>query len=1138
MLTFLTPTRQEETNKPQEKNRLGMSRKKLSVRFNLLFLLLSVALCDVYGEAYAQDITLSYKNEKLDVVLKSISKQSGYRLFYNSSLLKESRPVTIQVNKSPLKQVMDQVFANQPLTYTLEGKSMVIRAGADKKNAPSKLASAPIQETITGTVSDSLGSPLAGVSVKLKGTNVATSTDAQGRFELTGASAGTATLVFSLIGYRSRELVYNGTPVQIKLVEEPAGLDEVVVVGYGSVRKADLTGAVATVNAEQIRQVNGISNVAQALQGQAPGVQVNQASGQPGEGMKIQIRGLNSIGASNAPLYVVDGLPLDNLSAQLNPEDIENISVLKDASSTAIYGSRGANGVIMITTKKGISGKTRVGYNGYIGTQWLRKRIDLIDATQFANLQNEVAANDGNPLPWSAEQIQALGRGTDWQDLVYRTAMMQNHDVNISGGNERTKYFTSFGYFNQDGIIRNSGFERLSFRTNIEHQLLDKLTLATNVSLQNAKYNRAQYESADGGGGIPWATIVMPPTLGVYDEQGNYTRFTGVSWGETNPVGISDNWNSVSNNLRVIGNTNLAYEIVSGLKIRLSAGVDHGYTKSDQYFPGNISLGQRTDPDGNSIFGVASKNYGSSTTFVNENTIEYQKAFDAHKLDLVAGFTYQTSKGDGLNSGNGVGFLSDIYETNNIGSAIVRALPSSTFSDNKLISYLARANYNYDDRYLLTLTGRYDGSSRFGANNKFAFFPSAAIAWNINQEEFLSDNETISLLKVRGSFGRSGNQAITNYRTLANVANTDVIFDNQINTGFFLSALENPNLKWETTQQLDLGLALGLFENRIQFEADYYYKRTTDLLLNVTLPGSGGFPSVLQNVGAVQNRGFEFQLAVQPNLGEKLQWTSTLNVSANRTKVLDLGNDAYGNPITFQEINTGGNWFPTIVGQSMMQLYGFTVEGIYQTDQEAIDNGEPSKRAGDYRFKNWDGEGIVNDTEDRTVLTRLEPKFTFGFNNKFQYKNFDLSMLIVGSYGNDIVNEFRKYNVSLNGRWTPTREAYENRWTGPGSQGNFDRPSENSGSPIRDYANSLWVENGSYLRLRDITVGYTLPEAWSSQLKISRLRVYCSAQNLLTLTSYSGYDPEVSWGAASVNGWDRGNYPAAKSVTAGLRVDF
>lgn len=1099
-------------------------------------ILLCILLCDLSAKTFSQQISVSFKKEKLEVILKSISQQSGYRLFYNSKLLKESIPVTVDVKNTSLKNALDLIFLKQPLTYKIENKSIII----NRNIKASENISTPVknQEVVSGSVVDTLGRGLVGVSVKLKGTTNATSTNAEGNFRMAVPREGKLLFVFSFLGYRSQELDYSGGTIHVKLIPEVSDLEEVVVVGYGTVKKSDLTGSVSTVNAEQIRQVNTISNVAQALQGQAPGVRVNQASGQPGEGMKIQIRGTNSLGASNDPLYVVDGMPLDAMSAQLNPEDIESISVLKDASSTAIYGSRGANGVIMIATKKGKNGKTRVSYNGYYGTQKLRKRMDLINASEFANLQNEVARNDNKPLPWTDEKIKGLGEGTDWQDLVYQTAPVQNHDLSLSGGNDNTKYFTSFGYFDQEGIIRNSGFERLSFRGNIEHKVLDKLTFSTNFSLQNSKYNKAQYESADGGGGIPWSTIVMPPTLGVYDENGNYTKFTGVSWGETNPVGISDNWKNVANNLRLIGNTNLVYEIMEGLKVKLSAGIDHGYNKSDVYYPGNISLGQRTDTNGKPIFGVANKEYGSSTTFVNENMLEYQKSFGNHKIDAVAGFTYQTSKADGLNSGSGVGFLSDIYENNNIGSAIIKALPSTSYRDNKLLSYLGRANYSYDNRYFVTLTGRYDGSSRFGAKNKFAFFPSAALAWNVSQEQFLKDNGTLSLLKIRTSYGKSGNQAINNYQTLANISNTDVIFDNQINTGFVISALQNPNLKWETTQQFDVGLDMGFFNNKVQMVVDFYHKRTHDLLLNVTLPGSGGFSSVLQNVGIVQNRGFEFQISAQPKLGDNLKWNSSLNLSANKTKVLDLGNDAYGKPISFKEINTGGNWFPTIVGQSMMQLYGFTVEGVYQSDQEAIDNGEPSKRTGDYRFKNWDGQGVVNDTDDRTVLTRLEPKFTFGFNNKFEYHNFDFSFLIVGSYGNDIVNEFRKYNISLNGNWTPTREAYDNRWTGPGSDGDFDKPSAKSGSSIRDYANSLWVENGSYLRLRDVTLGYTLHDNLAKRLRLAKVRVYMSAQNYLTLTSYSGYDPEVSWGAASVNGWDRGNYPSSKSITAGVRVDF
>lgn len=1002
----------------------------------------------------------------------------------------------------------------------------------------SKVNENNFQDVITGNVTDISGVALSGVSVKIKGAKGGTSTDSKGGFKMNKPKQENIILIFSLIGYQTQEVVYTELPVKVIMTMKVSTMNEVVVVGYGTVKKSDLTGSVSTISSEQVTQVKGVSNIAQALQGQAAGVRVNQASGQPGEGMKIQIRGTNSLVANNEPLYVVDGLMLDGLSAQINPDDVESISILKDASSTAIYGSRGANGVIMITTKKGLSGKPRVSYNNYFGAQNLRKKIDVINATDFATLQNEVAANDGKPLPWTAAQISALGKGTDWQDLVYRTAAQQDHNLNISGGNQDTKYYTSFGYFDQDGVIRNSGFQRMSLRANIEHKLFEKLNLSTNFSIQNSIYNRAQYQSADGGGGIPWSSMVLPPTMQVRDANGNYTKFTGVSWGETNPVGLSENWKDKNVKLRLIGNVALAYQIIDGLKLKLSAGLDQSYDKFDTYYPGNISLGQRI-VDGKPVFGVGGRTYRNSTTFINENILEYQKQFgNKHKLDAILGLTYQRSNFDELSSGFAVGFANDTYETFNLQSAVTKALPSTGYGDNKLLSFIARANYTYDNKYFVTVAARRDGSSRFGANNKYAFFPSVALAWAVSQEDFLKDNHTLSNLKIRASYGISGNQAIDNYKTLANVAGANVILGNQINSGFVLAALPNPNLKWETTRQFDIGLDIGLFKNKVQIVADYYHKRTKDLLLNVDLPNSGGFSTVLQNIGVVQNKGFEFQISAQPKIAEQLKWNTSFNINFNRTKVLDLGKDAYGNPITYKEINVGGNWFPTIVGQSMMQLYGKTVEGVYQTKQEAIDNGEPSKNPGDYRFKNWDGKGLVVDKEDRTVLSHLEPKFTFGFNNGFSYKNFDFSFMIVGSYGNDIVNEFRKYNISLTGKWAPTQEGFDNRWKGPGQGNRFDKPSENSGGGIRDYANSLWVENGSYLRLRDVTLGYTLPATLLSKLRISRVRVFVSAQNYLTLTKYSGFDPEVSWASAAVVGWDRGNYPSTKSITGGIKIDF
>lgn len=1106
----------------------------------VLFLMIFFSHLHVFS--YGQQVTLNVNNASLLEVLDELQKQTGYDFLYNSSEINTKSKITIRIEKKDVSEALGVLLPPKNLTYEIDNNTVLIksRKGSDKSYLSSSLIKVQRQElTLRGAIKNNNGEVISGATISLKGTQVATSSSDNGEFEIK-TSSDEGVLVISSVGYQSKEVRYvEGSFLNVVLDAQVDDLDEVVVIGYGTLRKKDLTGAVSNVNSEKLTQVKAVSNVAQALQGHASGVRVNQASGQPGEGMKISIRGLNSLGASNDPLYVVDGMPLDNLSNQINPDDIENITVLKDASSTAIYGSRGANGVIMITTKSGKAGELRLSYNNSLGLQNLRKKVDLLGAQDFARLQNEVAKNDGETLPWTESQIAELSSGTDWQDLVYRTAMLHSHNVNVSGGSDNTRYYTSFGYYDQDGIIKNSGFKRYSFRGNIEHDLFEKFVLKTNFSVQNSAYKKAQYESADGGGGIPWSTMVMPPTIGVYDDNGEYTKFTGVSWGETNPVGISDNWRNLSNNLRLIGNLSIDYEIAQFLTFKTSLGLDAAYNKGDSYYPGNISLGQKTDKSGDPIFGVGSKSFNNLITLVNENVFEFKQEWNQrHKLDAVAGFTFQSTKTDNLNSGSGMGFLSDIYENNNLGSAIIKALPTTGYGDNKLISYLARANYNYDDRYLLTVTGRYDGSSRFGANNKFAFFPSVAVAWNLTQERFLRDNPFISLLKTRVSYGHTGNQAIGNYQTLANISDRNVVFDNQLQTGFFLSSLENPDLKWETTKQFDVGVELGILNDRLSFVVDYYHKNTDDLLLNVTLPGSGGFSSVLQNVGKVQNKGGEFAVIARPNLGDSFLWESTLNISTNKTKVVDLGVDAYGNPITYKEIGAGGNWFPTILGESMMQLYGYTVEGVYKTDQEAIDNGEPSKKAGDYKFKNWDGEGVVNDADDRTVISRLEPKFTFGFNNRFQYKDFDLSMLIVGSYGNDMVNEFRKYNITLNGKWVPTVDAYNNRYQGDQSSAKYDEPSDKSGSAVRDYANSLWVENGSYLRLRDLTVGFTFSADKLPNTRLNKIRVYLSAQNYLTLTKYSGYDPEVSWGAASINGWDRGNYPAFKSITGGIQVQF
>ncbi|MBO9637071.1 MAG: TonB-dependent receptor [Siphonobacter aquaeclarae] len=1071
-------------------------------------------------------VSIRAENRPLKNVLGQLEKETQVRFTYSPKAIRADRPASVTAVNQSLGQVLPVLLDPLGISYRVTGPHSIVLNTKEEVPAETEPArQVPVDRILTGRVSDTQGNGLPGVNVVVRGTQRGATTGENGNYRLE-IPDGPATLVFSSVGYLTREVSADGrTSLDISLEADVRALNEVVVVGYGQVKKSDLTGSVSSISSKNITQVKAVSNIAQALQGQAAGVQVIQRSGQPGEYVSIKIRGTNSIAGGNDPLYVVDGLPLDGLSAQLNPDDIEQIEVLKDASATAIYGSRGANGVVLISTKKGKEGKVQVTYNGYLGVQTLRRKIKLINARQFGQLQNEVATNDGQKLPWTASQLDSLGTGTDWQDLVYRPARVQNHDIALSGGSASTRYYTSFGYFDQDGIIENSNFRRLSFRGNLDQKINEKLDVNVSLSLQQSRYFQADYPSADGGG-VPFQTMVMPPTVSVYSPGGDYTRFTGVSWGTTNPVGTArEKWNP-SLNLRILGNAALSYQIIKGLKLRLSAGLDNNWNKNDSYIPATISQGA---PNGR-----ASKSYSNSMTFVNENLLTYARQAGKHTFDVLGGITFQSNKSENLSSGTAIDFLTDLYQNNNIQSANTKAQPSTGYSDYTLVSYLGRLNYNFGGKYFATVTGRYDGSSKFGENNKFAFFPSGALAWRVSEEPFMKSLPSLSNLKLRASYGKSGNQAISAYQTLANLSNVSVTFNNQVNVGYVQGALENRNLKWETTAQLDLGIDIGLFNERVQFTADYYNKKTTDLLLNVTLPPTSGFGSVLQNIGAVRNRGFEFQLTTQNTTGD-VKWSSVLTFSHNRTKVLDLGKDASGKPLTYKEVGTGGNWFPIITGQSMMQLYGYKVLGIYQSDEEAKTNGEPTKKAGDYKFQNTDGNSVI-DGNDRITLTRLEPKFTFGFNNTISYKQFDLTLLFVGSYGNDIVNEFRKYNITMNGRWTPTLEAFNGRWTGTGNQ--FDRPSANSGSAIRDYANSLWVENGSYLKLRDITLGYSLSKELLRSLKIASARVYVSAQNYLTLTKYTGYDPEASWSAASINGWDRGVYPSMKSITGGVKINF
>lgn len=1083
-----------------------------------LLFITALSSISLFSYAQHQQVRLTGSNVTLKTAFKQIEQQTKLFVDYNTQEVNDSRVLTKLPKNSNVKEVMEQLLEGSGCSITFSNGHIIINKQARTVSSTKK---------ISGVVKDETGEPVIGANVVVKGTTNGTVTDMNGRYSLEVPEGGV--LQISYIGYNTQEVkVGSGDVVNVSLREDSEALDEVVVIGYGTVKKSDLTGAVGSVQMKDVSQV-GITSADRALQGQIAGVQVNARTGQPGESMMIRVRGSNSLAGGNEPLYVIDGMPVEKMNSDINPEDILSMEVLKDASSTAIYGSRGANGVVMITTKRGRTGDTVLEYNGYVGVSSLRKKLDLLGKDDYIAMVNEVSQNDGNGIAITPEQA-ALLPNNDWQDLAYQTALTHSHQVSVSGGTDKTKLYSSLNYMNQEGIIKGSDYNRFALRINGDQKLARNLSLNASIAYSYGTQNTAN-SNADGWGAIAYTAMVMAPIQEIRDADGKYTNFSGTPWGGTNPVGMAELYKNKTVNSRLLANMSLIYEIIDGLTFRVNAGAEVNAGSSDRYIPIGLSAGGKLDGD-------ASKSKSNYYTIINENILTYDKRFDKnHALNLMGGVTFQTYQYNDL-GGSGTGFLRDVYETNNLGVASTPGTPSSGYSDYRMASFLGRANYNLMERYLLTVTARYDGSSKFSKNHKFAFFPSAALAWRLSEENFMQDIDWLSNLKLRASIGQTGNQSISPYQTFARLGTSGPIFGDGKDIGFGLSSMANDDLKWETTTQTDIGVDFGFFSNRLNIGFDYYWKQTRDLLYNATLPPSSGYSSMLRNLGRIDNKGFEISINTI-NMKGKVNWTTNLNITSNRSIVKDLGSDVYGNKI--QRIDApigGGNWFPLFVGKAPFQLYGYEIEGIYQTDEEARLNGEATKKAGDYRYKDTDGKAGIT-TGDKTIIANTQPKFTFGLTNIINWNNFELSFLLIGSVGGDIVNEFNKSITNIGGTWNIRKDVWENHWTPENPNAKYARASV----ATKDYLafgdpSSVWVENGSYLRFKDIKLAYTLPSQWFAGSRKPNISVYLSGQNLITITSYSHYDPEASWTSSAVNGWDRGVYPSAKSFTLGLQVKF
>lgn len=989
----------------------------------------------------------------------------------------------------------------------------------------------PENHPLSGKVIDQkTKEPLAGATVHIKGTTHEVITNKDGEFSFITAQRAPLIYVISFVGYQQLEYKLEATKyADIELKGGNASLTDVVVIGYGTQRKSDLTGSVATINANTIKQ-SPVSSFDKILQGTVSGVQVTQTSGQPGSAVTIRIRGGNSIQGGNEPLYVIDGFPVynDNSTANagvisgpginalasLNPGDIESINILKDASATAIYGARGANGVVIITTKKGKAGENTISYDGYYGSQEVIRTLPLLNATQWALLKND-ANKDANIAPaFTDEQIQKLGDGTDWQAAAFRRAPIQNHQVTISGGDEKTRYAISGNYYNQDGVLQNTDFDRYSVRLNLDRIVSDKFKTGVTFSA-----SKTSAQVADNS--VVSTLLLIPPTVNIYDSTGKFNIRSPYEVALGNPINTLYNAINQTNTYRLLGNFYAEYRIIEGLTAKVTAGADIINNKQNRFLPSTLYEGSATN-------GSASVGSQFATTWLNENTLNYvTKLGNGNSLNVLVGYTQQTSKAESVIA-NGQRFVSDELAYNNLGSGSLLVAPASGYYDWSLSSFIGRVNYSIADKYLFTVTGRADGSSRFGENNKWGYFPSAAVAWNAGREGFIKSIETISTLKLRASIGVTGNQEIGQYQSLGTLTNVSYLIGNQLVTGFTPSRIANSDLSWETTTQYDGGFDLGLLRNRINITADLYYKKTTNLLLDVPLPYTSGQASSLQNYGTVQNKGFELSVS-SDNIRGTFKWSTNLVFSLNRNKVLSLGNGVdyiITNPLIVK------------VGEPLGSFYGYKTNGIFQLtdDISKLPTIDPANtKPGDRRYADINGDGIITQADDRIIIGNAQPKFTGGVTNNFGYKGFDLSIFLQGSYGNDLFNQNKQQLELLTGQQNVSITALE-RWT-PNNPGNTMPRAKIDPAPVN---NDRFVEDASFLRVKNLTLGYNFPKSITSKLKAKQLRFYVAAQNLVTWTKYTGYDPEVSTNGQStlLMGIDYATYPNYKSYLVGLNLTF
>lgn len=952
-------------------------------------------------------------------------------------------------------------------------------------------------------VVDELG-PLPGAAVLVKGTTNGQAVDNNGVCTISSVP-DKAVLVISCLGYDDTEVIWNGkSDITVRMKSSSQLLDETVVVGYGTQRKKDLSGAIAQVKGDVINEYSTLS-VANALQGRVAGVEISQLNGQPGAGMQVRIRGANSIKGSNDPLWIIDGFPGD--INMINTSDIESVEILKDASATAIYGSRGANGVVIVTTKRAKQGDLHVEYNGSAGVQTLTKTLEMLSGDEYMHYLNDKAAIQGNPAVFTPEQIAANQWSTNWQDEITRPALLTDHSVSVSGGNDKMQSIVGASWFRQDGIVKRSGYQRASINAKLNYNISKYVSANANIIYSYTVHD--QMNSQGGGTSAIVSSFKTSPLATPHYDDGTWNDFVSQPAGGLNPVAylyeVSNRWRSN----RIVANAGITIRPVSGLSIQLTGNVRNGLSRKD-YF--------KTKKYPNSV-GEASISFGDTMDLSGNGIITYDKFFGKHNLNVMGGVTYEQDITKSTSTGTARGFLSDVVESFDLDAADTKGLPTSGYSDWKLLSFLGRLNYNYDNRYLLTVNFRADGSSRYSRGNKWGYFPSAAFAWRASQEDFLRNVDWLSELKFRVGYGVTGSTAISPYSTQNTLESVNVVFDKQTTVGYAPKDTYLGDLRWETTAQLNTGFDLSVFHDRLRITADYYHKRTYDLLNDVEMPRSSGYTTALRNIGSIRNSGVELQADARL-IDRSVKWDLGVNFSLNRSKILKLadGKDIFGSKISNTIISDQLNVMRE--GERMYLFYGYVEDGYDDKGQ--------------LTYKDLDEDGSIT-TKDKRVIGDPNPDFLLNFNTSVSWKGFTLSAFFQGSFGGDLYSLTMAtiaYDYANNGN--VLKDVYYNHWTPDRTDAKYPNLISNLNLKLSD----RFVYDATYLRLKNVELSYAIPCKGSF---LKKAKVYVSGQNLVTFTSYPLWNPDVNakgGGASLTQGVDDSCYPIARTLTLGCRLTF